>query len=226
MFNGPLADIDIVRAKNDDLWDTRIENLYVEYGAYKNPQADAIANGDWPKVFDYTDDGDLVWLHDFWSGNNLAVKNASAGDRIEKWVDVDGYYMVKLGKYRKSQIKLHKVIYEWHYGAIQDGMVVDHINRDITDNRIENLRAVTFAANSRNRSMDKRNSTGYTGVRYRDGAYLAIWKYAGKDHQKSFSINKYGKERALQLAIDYRAAKIAELNSLYGDECYTSDHGT
>jgi hypothetical protein len=71
--------------------------------------------------------------------------------------------------------------YEWyrgHYGYLQtntkgikrfhrmileipEGMVVDHINRDVTDNRKINLRVVTQQQNSRNRA----NITGkYKGV--------------------------------------------------------------
>ena len=38
----------------------------------------------------------------------------------------------------------------WHYGADTD-LEVDHINRDITDNRIENLRLVTPREQNLNR---------------------------------------------------------------------------
>ena len=37
-----------------------------------------------------------------------------------------------------------------NFGAIPEGMVIDHINRNPSDNRIENLRVVTQSANLRN----------------------------------------------------------------------------
>jgi hypothetical protein len=54
----------------------------------------------------------------------------------------------------------HRVIWEMHKGSIPNGMQVDHINRDRSDNRIENLRLVTHQQNCW-------NSTGYgvTGIK-------------------------------------------------------------
>ncbi len=42
--------------------------------------------------------------------------------------------------------------------------IIDHINRDGTDNRIENLRSISNAENQRNRSIFKTNKTGINGV--------------------------------------------------------------
>lgn len=44
----------------------------------------------------------------------------------------------------------HQYIWEMHNGAIPEGMLVDHINRDKHDNRIENLRLATPSQNSAN----------------------------------------------------------------------------
>lgn len=45
---------------------------------------------------------------------------------------------------------------------------IDHINGDPSDNRIVNLRDVTHAENTRNRSRQSNNTTGYVGVRFRE----------------------------------------------------------
>lgn len=46
----------------------------------------------------------------------------------------------------------------------EKGQVVDHINRDKLDNRRSNLRIVTQAQNTMNRSGDKTNISGFKGV--------------------------------------------------------------
>lgn len=43
---------------------------------------------------------------------------------------------------------VHRVVAAWHMGCVPDGMVVDHINNDSLDNRLENLQIITQAENT------------------------------------------------------------------------------
>ena len=76
-----------------------------------------------------------------------------------KWRKLDG---------KDVQIPMQRLIWKLEHGFITEGMVIDHINGDIEDNRIENLREVTRATNSRNRTTARNNKYGTQGIHYRE----------------------------------------------------------
>lgn len=54
-------------------------------------------------------------------------------------------------------------VWKLAYGAFPDGEI-DHINRDPSDNRLENLRVCTRSENNRNRRTYSTNTSGHKGV--------------------------------------------------------------
>lgn len=61
--------------------------------------------------------------------------------------DVHGYAVCKIdGRFYKA----HRIIYTMHYGTIPPTLVIDHIDRNKLNNKIDNLRAVTVHQNIRN----------------------------------------------------------------------------
>ena len=62
-----------------------------------------------------------------------------------------GYRKVSIYyKPKNLQARAHRVVWFLHNGAIPEDKLVDHINGDRSDNRIENLRLVDHTANSQN----------------------------------------------------------------------------
>ena len=122
----------------------------------------------------------------------------------------------------------HRVIYEMFHGTIPDGMLIDHINGNKRDNRIENLRLATSGLNAKNRPMQRNNLTGVTGVSLHKAKghtyWRAQWKGVdGKVKVKGFSVTAHGSEEAFELACKARDGALAALNTAGAG--YTERHG-
>jgi len=89
------------------------------------------------QAFEYKD-GELLWKYS--KGN--AKKGSLAGG-----LDNQGYARVA---FNKSRYKVHRIVWVLHFGDIPEGLEIDHINRNRSDNRIENLRLVTHSQNNFN----------------------------------------------------------------------------
>ncbi len=66
------------------------------------------------------------------------------------------------GSVNKANYKAHRVAWKLTHGTDPDQ--IDHINGVRTDNRLENLRDVTLAENTRNRRRPTNNKSGMIGV--------------------------------------------------------------
>lgn len=76
---------------------------------------------------------------------------------------VNGYLVGVINGVRS--IGAHRVAFKYVHGYLPSE--IDHINGIRTDNRIENLRAVSSQENRRNSAMPRANTSGHIGVDYR-----------------------------------------------------------
>ena len=81
------------------------------------------------------------------------------------YLDSNGYPMTYTGRSKT----LHKNL----LGKQQKGYVIDHINRNKLDNRLENLRVITARENSYNRTKSTTSNNKYKGVIKRNNKYIA-----------------------------------------------------
>lgn len=113
---------------------------------------------------------------------------------------------------------VHRVILILHGFEIDD-LTVNHVNCNPLDNRIENLELCTGRENNlRKKShtqgiMQSNNTSGFLGVRETvvirpsgrvDKYAHAYVKNMGKCKQKKFNYKTHGKEKAWELAIQWR----------------------
>lgn len=125
-------------------------------------------------------------------------------------IDNRGYWRVKVDgiPYRVS-----RVIWKLFVGDIPNGMVVDHINGNKTDDRLYNLRIVEQGMNTRNARMRKDNTSGVTGVSYnkRDDKWISFYSINGEFKTKTFAVKQFGHDKAKEMAIKFRKSSISSL---------------
>ena len=122
--------------------------------------------------------------------------------------DNKGYLRINFGG---MKYKSHRLAWLYVYGEWPE--TIDHINGVKSDNRIENLRDVSFKENMRNRPMTSKNQTGANGVELRKGR---------KKYISSISINrKWIYLGSFDSLADAEIARV-NANKLYG---FHENHG-
>lgn len=113
------------------------------------------------RFFSYKD-GHLYWNYD--RADIGVFKNEMATGALV----TGGYIFIRLfgGRFAK-----HRLVFKWHTGEEPD--IVDHINGNRSDNRIENLRAATDETNSQARRTTRTYSQ-FKGVYPRGRRWYAL----------------------------------------------------
>lgn len=170
--------------------------------------------------YDETSPTCLRWGRESYSGRNYGKLQVKIGD-VAGSLNKSGHFEV----YFEGRLQqVHRIVYMLHNGEIKEGLVIDHINRNRSDNKIINLRAISYKENSRNQKGRVNNTSGYTGVIFTDGGYRAsVQGLCGRKLSKYFSIAKYGECEAKLLAIAWRESQIDILNKAGAN--YHPTHG-
>ena len=157
----------------------------------------------------YYDDGKLIWKkrpvsHFFSESISKAFNTKFEGREAGTVSNKSGYAEVRVSS--KAYL-VHRIIYLMKTGDSPE--CVDHINRDKTDNRIENLRAATKSQNGINSKMRRNNTSGYKGVSF--CKVRSMWKACIKKDSKSITIGYFS-----DINIAAKARLDAEIN-YYGE---------
>lgn len=90
-------------------------------------------------------------------GQIKSFKQCKEGKLLSLKTGTRGYIVVTLYKDGRRFPKLvHRLVYETFVGEIPDDREIDHINRDKTDNSLDNLRLVSPSENCRNRGNHRK----------------------------------------------------------------------
>ena len=86
-------------------------------------------------------------------------KTVSIGDEAGGLNKTSGYYGTR---FNGKRYRNHRIIFFLHHGYCPD--VIDHIDNQKTNNKIDNLREASLSQNQHNAKIRKDNSTGIKGL--------------------------------------------------------------
>jgi len=133
--------------------------------------------------------------------SNEGIIYSQKGEMKQK--NDNGYKRIGLTNGTRKFFNVHRLVYQ-HFGKDWNpDLTVDHINGDIADNRIENLRMATRQQQNFNQKVRK-SKLGVKGVQFRNGKYRATIRINGKQtHLGTFDTLEEAKE-----AYDTKAKEI------------------
>ncbi len=102
------------------------------------------------ELFDYKD-GHLYWKKS--RSNRIKVGQKAGCGKPYQVVNLD----------RKIQ-NVHVLVWAWHYGPPNN--LIDHIDRNPSNNKIENLRLANKSQNGLNRTKQANNGSGFKNVNW------------------------------------------------------------
>ena len=117
---------------------------------------------------------ELRLLFSYRDGQLIRTKTGKACGTRDRY----GYLVYNVN--RGNQFKVHRLIWKLVYGT--DPKVVDHVNGDKLDNRIENLRDGTLADNNRGFRVDRKRDLPMGVTQLSSGRYMARLHTRGVYH--------------------------------------------
>ena len=143
-------------------------------------------------LFDYRD-GKLFW-------KNPTSARVKVGRQAGS-LTTNGYFVVS---YDKRLRMLHRVIWDMHNELKCEGYLVDHIDGDRANNRIENLRLCDYSQNAANSFGHKDSRIPSKGVSFHRDKYRAQIAHRGK----RFHLGLFETEEEARLAYNKKATEL------------------
>ena len=119
------------------------------------------------------------------------------GDRVGG-LDREGYRRVRIDN---RQYLEHRLVWLWHHGEFP--RILDHIDRNRDNNRLENLRLCNESQNAANAEKPSHNTSGYRGVYFERGRdkWIARIRIVVDGNRTRYRIGRY--DTAEEAAIAY-----------------------
>jgi len=175
------------------------------------PKANSSITRSRVKIIDFKIMNEIV-IYDETSPTFLRYKipranNAYKAGDVAGGFDSDGYGQIYI---IDKLYKTHRIIYCLHSGkSLDSNLVIDHLDRNKSNNNINNLRLTTINENAKNIDWKivKPTNTGERAISLRSTSFRVLWSENGSQLEKQFSFgcrSCISKETALLNAITFR----------------------
>jgi hypothetical protein len=155
---------------------------------------------DYEDLYSFDTDTNQVWGHKM----KIYIREQQAR----------GYFRTQLSKNGiKKWFQLHRLVYQAHNGKIPEGLHIDHIDNNKTNNDISNLRLATRSENSCNIKKHTHNTIGYKNICEKNNKRYKSYQVHIYKNKK-----KYSKTfKTLEEAIEYRNIKLLEIHGEFAN---------
>lgn len=138
------------------------------------------------QTFDYRD-GALYW--------KVRLSNRTKIGDLAGTIGKEGYTAISVFG---SRDRVHRLIWIWHFGPIPANILIDHRDRNPSNNRIENLRLADPVQNSCNQKINSVNKSGYKGVFF--VPHAKKWRAQISSNNKVRSLGYFDSPEAASIA--------------------------
>ena len=146
-----------------------------------------------------------------WRIKRVGIRMGDIAGRVSP----DGYVRLMIDG---NQHQAHRLAWFYTHGTMPIDKI-DHINRDRSDNRLENLREVDHTINCRNSSVYRNNTSGVVGVSRTEACtnrpFQASVYVFGRPFRRNF--------KSLENAVIWRELHLKGLGNYTREHCITDD---
>ena len=89
----------------------------------------------------------------YYNGNLIRIRKSRKAKIGDILGSLSNGYLI--ANFKKKMYNVHRLIWIYHNGNIDENLYIDHINRKRNDNRIENLRLMTFKEHARMHMLER-----------------------------------------------------------------------
>lgn len=115
----------------------------------------------------------------------VATRKKKAGSSTD-CVCKDGYSYIS---YKNTSFRVHRLGWALHHGYWPEG-VIDHIDRNTSNNAVSNLRHTDKSTNAKNAKLSTRSKTGIMGVGWH--SQRGAWRVRINKGKKSVHLGLFG----------------------------------
>ena len=143
----------------------------------------------------------LHHLYEYRDGELYYKTKTSRKLKIGDVVGTTNSFGYKVTKIDYKSYRVHRLIFMYHYGYMPK--IIDHIDGNRSNNRIENLREVSQGQNQYNRKIKTSSTSGIKGVYWHKTKqkWVASCAYEGKDNYLGAYLNK---DDAIKVVREFR----------------------